>query len=618
MIKQSLANNDSILEKKFKILRTSIILGNVRNREETLNEYEETARDIEKIKRDVYEEILASKMYTTTSLEEEEERLEELIGYIENRVKERNEFVDDYIKITNNFLDGLDRVSQEDLVDEYKIRLSNICEYLNNCNEIERLNKKIKELRDELEEKYENKANNELINDKLEESLIDEFNKVVTNSEYYSGLNYTDIEEEIKKIDSILDEKKDVMNTFISSYEALRNAGISGVEREEYKSYVQDAKVDYYNEIEKKYILSIYKLVLDKEVDYDSLYNKRENIDSILNGRDKVRKELEITLRDDIQYFASLCREQFNIIKSQRVNMENIDKLILEISNCEEKLEKLAKANERDEIVDILEEYAIKSPEIEKIELPEEDKVYEEVITKNADGTPKPNNLVVRISEPIKMNVKTASDTAKLVMKKVVIVLEPKKFSGKRDKLKEAEMELEQRKRQEKIKEQERKIKEEEEKLTEVKEDDIFIDNSNNNDIGIMLDTKEVFDDKNVKDTISSDVVKINIPDSKDITIPTEIFIEEPEKEKTEDLFKETDPFLDDNMFEIDNQKDEMIDLGMGKIPRITNIGTVKPNNMLSKIDNVVKENDNIILPTMGLSDKEEQSVPIVSENYIS
>lgn len=619
MIRQSLANNDSILEKKFKILRTSIILGNVRNREETLREYEETARDIDKIKRDVYEEILASKMYTTTSLEEEEERLKELIAYIENRVKERNEFVDDYIKITNNFLDGLDGVSQEDEVDGYKIRLSNIGEYLSNCNEIEKLNKRIKELRDELEEKYENKANNELINDKLEEGLIDEFNKVVAGSEYYSGLNYTDIDEEIGKIDSVLDEKKDVMNTFISSYEALRNAGISGVEREEYKSYVQDARVDYYTEIEKKYVLSIYKLVLDKEVDYDSLYRKRENIDNILNERDKVRKELEITSRDDIQYFTSLCREQFNIIKSQRVNMENIDKLILEISNCEEKLEKLDNANNRDEIVDLLEEYAVKSPEIEKIELPEEEKVYEEVITKNANGTPKPSNLVVRISEPIKMNVRTASDTAKLVMKKVVIVLEPKKFNGKRDKLKEAEKELEERKRQEKILEQERKIQEEEKKLEEkVNEDDIFIDNSGNDDIGIKLDTKEVFDDKNVKDTISSNTVKINIPDSNDISIPTEIFIEEPEREKTEDLFKETDPFLDDNMFEMDNQKNEMIDLGMGKIPKISNIGTVKPNNMLSKIDNVVKENDDIILPTMGLSDKEEQSVPIVSENYIS
>ena len=46
MIKQSFVNSDSILEKKFKILRMSIMLGNARNREETLNEYEETAREI--------------------------------------------------------------------------------------------------------------------------------------------------------------------------------------------------------------------------------------------------------------------------------------------------------------------------------------------------------------------------------------------------------------------------------------------------------------------------------------------------------------------------------------------------------------------------------------------
>ena len=55
MIKQSLAFND-ILEKKFKILRTSIMLGNLRNRDETLSEYEETAREIDKYKTDIYEE----------------------------------------------------------------------------------------------------------------------------------------------------------------------------------------------------------------------------------------------------------------------------------------------------------------------------------------------------------------------------------------------------------------------------------------------------------------------------------------------------------------------------------------------------------------------------------
>ena len=107
MIKQSIGDSDSILLKKFKILRTSIMLGNYRNRESIMKEYEETAREIDKINKNVYEELLASKMYTTTSLEEEQTRLKELIDFIEKRIKERNDFIDDYIKITSNFLDGI-------------------------------------------------------------------------------------------------------------------------------------------------------------------------------------------------------------------------------------------------------------------------------------------------------------------------------------------------------------------------------------------------------------------------------------------------------------------------------------------------------------------------------
>ena len=44
MIRQGIVN-DGILEKKFKILRTSIMLGNVRNREEVMSSYETTARE---------------------------------------------------------------------------------------------------------------------------------------------------------------------------------------------------------------------------------------------------------------------------------------------------------------------------------------------------------------------------------------------------------------------------------------------------------------------------------------------------------------------------------------------------------------------------------------------
>ena len=272
MIKQSLAF-DGILEKKFKILRTSIMLGNLKNREDVLREYEATAREVDNIKKNVYEELLASKMYTTVTLEEEETRLQELITFIESRVKERNDFVDDYIKITSNFLDGLDKVSLENELDNYKNRYNNIEEYLNNCNEIEKLNNKLKELRDELEEKYENKANNELVNSKLEEELIDEFNKYISDNNYYSELNYTDIDLELTNIEESLLEKKSVLDTFLSSYQALVNAGISGAEREEYASYVSEARVNYYEDLEKKYILNIYKLVLDKQTDYEKLYD---------------------------------------------------------------------------------------------------------------------------------------------------------------------------------------------------------------------------------------------------------------------------------------------------------------------------------------------------------
>lgn len=623
MIKQSFINSDSILEKKFKILRMSIMLGNSRNREETIREYEETARDIDKYKKSLYEEVLSSKMYTTTTLEEERDRLKDLIAFIEKRINERNEFIDDYLKITNNFLDNIDRVQEEDNLNEYRDRLDNILEYLNNVSEIESIKKSLEEKRHELEEKYENKANNEVINNKLEDELIDEFNKIITGDDYYKDLNYVEIDSELEKINNVLNEKRDVMNTFISSYDALKSAGISGAEREEYLSYVQDAKYDYYKCLENKYVLEIYKLVLDKENDYDRLYEKRSKIDRLLNDRDNDRKELNINDRDILEYFSKICQEQFSIIKAQKFNMENIDKLILEITSSEERLEVLENNNNRPEIVRLLEEYSIDRPVIEKIEMPEEKKIHDEVVSKNIDNSPKPHNMVIKIEEPIKMNVKTASDTAKLVMKKVVIVLEPKKFNGKKDKIKEAELELEERKRKEKIEEQERKLLEESKKLEEDKkvlEEEIKEENKLeiNSDTGIELDRHDVFTDDD-PDEINGKVeeVKINLPSSGEVSIPTEIFIEEPEKEKEVDLFKETDPFLDDNEFEID-KKEMNSDRFNSAIPTIKNIGTVKPNSMLSKIEEATKENSDIILPTNGLTDNDKVDVPIVSENYIS
>ena len=619
MIKQGIVNN-SILEKKFKILRTSIMLGNITNREEVMETYEETAKEVDKLRRDVYEELLASKMYTTKTLEEERDRLKDLITFTEDRINARNDFIDDYIKITNNFLDDLPKVSNEDELISYKIRLDNIDEYLNNCEEIKELNAKLKEKRKELEEKYENKASSEIINSKLEDELIDEFNKIMLKNEYYASLNYTDIDSELLKIESHLEDKKEVMNTFISSYDALKNAGISGAEREEYLSYVADSKKDYYQELEKKYMLNVYKLVLDKESDYDLLYQKREYLNNILKERLDNRRELEITARDDLEYFQDICNEQFSIIKSQKINMENIDKLIASIADCESRLEELDAANSRDEITDILREYSETKPDVYKAELPDQEEVREEVIKKEIEnsGGPKPSNMVVKINEPVKINVKNAKDTAKLVMKKVVIVLEPKRFNTKKDKLKEAEKELALEKQLENIEVPTKEDKDDTfvtmdvDSDTKDTNDDVFISTPDNN-INIVLDT-DTSDDKVVK-TITPDEIKVHVPSDDFVSVPTEIFVEET-REKPLDLFSQTDPFLDDNQFEISDNV--LREDSVSNMPKTMGIGTVRPTSMLSQIEAKENENDDIILPTMGLTDNNKTDVPIVSENYLN
>ena len=588
MIKQGI--NTDILEKKFKILRTSIMLGNIEDREETLKTYEKTAREVDEIRNNAYEELLAGKMYVTTTLDEERDRLHDLIDFIQNRINERNEFTDDYIKITANFLDNLPIIAKEDELNDLRLRLANIEEYLNNNKEIDELTAKLKAKRDELEKKYESKASNEIINSKLEDELIDEFNKIITKDEYYASLNYMDIDTELIKIEASLKDKAEVMNTFVSSYEALKDAGISGAEREEYLSYVSDARKDYYTELEKKYILNIYKLVLDKQNNYDMLYQKRENIESLLNERLIDRRNLDITDKDELEYFNKLCDEQFSVIKSQKINIENIDKLVLEISECENRLEELDNANNRDEIVNLLNEFAVSKQEIEKIDLPVESEIYNDVIKENEEANrDKPSNMVIRVAEPVKLNVKTASDTAKLVMKKVVIVLEPKKFNTKKDKLAEAEKELEREKTLD-----DPFITLDVNNTTDDTSDDIFISTPSNN----------------IQTEVDSEV-KIEVPSE---SVPTEVLIEEP-KEETVDLFKETDPFLDDNEFEIteNNETEDVV----SNMPKVDNIGTVKPTSVLTKIEEATEENNDIILPTMGLTNNEKIDVPIVSENYI-
>ncbi len=549
MISGSSAFND-ILEKKYKILRTSLILGNSKNRDDLLLQFEDTARRVDDIYNNRYLQILASKKYPTKNLNEEEDRLRDLIDFIKKRVYDRKCFLDDYKEITLYNLDGLKDISDEDELSLYENRLSIIDEYLANVDKIDDINKRISECKDELDEKYKVNAENQALDVKYEDTLLDEFNKIILDDEYYSKLSYTDIDKELENLDISSKDKKATLDTFIASYDALENSGIGEDEKNEYKSYVRDAKVDYYSDVEKIYILKLYKMVLDKKTEYKDIFSKRENITNLLNERLVLRNDLDIDSFDVLSGFYDIVCDQFGVVKAQKYTIESIDNLILTLDGYENDLKELTMRNSDKEILDVISDYIFdidKKPTIE-VEDTEEDVVEEEV--PKAEDIKHLDNEVIAVEDAVDFDTDVVSMQAIDVMKRVVEALD-------------------------------------------IDKDNIITVENDKDDI--FLDEEPKVEEKE---------------DSKKNILTKEVPMTE------EDIFKDIDPFLDDNMYE--NENKNVNDDTMGLVmPDIDKIGSVKPTNTLSKIEDIAKDNNDLVLPTLGLINN-TKDVSLVSDNYLS
>lgn len=549
MISGSSAFND-ILEKKYKILRTSLILGNSKNRDDLLLQFEDTARRVDDIYNNRYLQILASKKYPTKNLNEEEDRLRDLIDFIKKRVYDRKCFLDDYKEITLYNLDGLKDISDEDELSLYENRLNIIDEYLSNVDKIDDINKRISECKDELDEKYKVNAENQALDVKYEDTLLDEFNKIILDDEYYSKLSYTDIDKELEDLDVSSKDKKATLDTFIASYDALENSGIGEDEKNEYKSYVRDAKVDYYNDVEKIYILKLYKMVLDKKTEYKDIFSKRENITNLLNERLVLRNDLGIDSFDVLSGFYDIVCDQFGVVKAQKYTIESIDNLILTLDGYENDLKELTMRNSDKEILDVVSDYIFdidKKPTIE-VEDTEEDVVEEEV--PKVEDIKHLDNEVIAVEDAVDFDTDVVSMQAIDVMKRVVEALD-------------------------------------------IDKDNIITVENDKDDI--FLDEEPKVEEKE---------------DSKKNILTKEVPMTE------EDIFKDIDPFLDDNMYENDNEKVKDDTMGL-VMPDIDKIGSVKPTNTLSKIEDIARDNNDLVLPTLGLINN-TKDVSLVSDNYLS
>jgi len=355
----NLENKEKVKYDLYKILRMSILLNPKEVDKLTLNKFKEASLNIDKMLNEEYDEKIEGMFYDTTTLEEEEKRLKDLVAFVRDRLEKRKTLLEDYRSVTNRELDDLEYINKSSDLDLYEQRLENIKEYLDNSKLIEVNEQDLEVLREQLVKEYDLKSSNELKNAKIEETLYNTFVNVLYEMDLYSSLEIDNIDKEIESLQSEIKETREQKDTFTTAFNNLRASGISGDLELEYASYVENSKRNYYYVKEKEIILKLYKLIDEKESEYSNLYKKREDIKELLQERLLLRKDLGIKEKDLMLKVSDCIDDQEQDIVVEKENVDNINILTERIKLKENRLEELKKLIKKPELLSILKEYAL-------------------------------------------------------------------------------------------------------------------------------------------------------------------------------------------------------------------------------------------------------------------
>lgn len=402
---QDCVNSNKIKENKYKILRMSLLLGSGVDREDTFNNFEDAAREIDAMNDEVYLKNIEDKFYDTLKLEDEEKKLSVLVDYIGGRVEQRISLLSDFANVTGYDLQNLPPIKYYDKLDDYKERLGYIREYLGNTEQINVLNEEIENADKKLNEAYLNRASSEEHNKKIEDTLLDKFVAVFKTFDFFDEVNESNVEEKLNEVVYNVEDSKKSLDIFTKSFTTLSGSGISQEEEQEYFSYVENAKCAYYTYKEQEYVFRIYKLLLSKYTDYSQILYKREEINDILYERLKLRKELKISGNDSFNSVYDLLERQYEDIKRQSVDIENIEKLTGKINEKREELNKLEVENQKVEILSLLREFCI-------IDTYDDVNSDNDIIEENSDVSDVSNYDDELFRDEIVSNVEKVNDTS--------------------------------------------------------------------------------------------------------------------------------------------------------------------------------------------------------------
>ena len=333
--------------------------------EDQKQEFMDLIKEIDSVEQKDYLVLLASKTYNTTSNADELNRLKELVELIDERYKSRLEMSQDFKRIFKSDIEFADDIKEYDKVDIYRQKIIYLESITNNERIIDDNKKLISDLSVELSKEYEHKKENNRVNKKLEEELL---NKITIKTNLAGNNDYdlvSVIDMELSKFklkmndllesNSLLKEKmgtakeesskaKEKYHTALISYNANKEYG--GNVLENYR-ILGEIKKEYYTCRYYEILLGICALVIPlKESDYDNLIGKRYRLIKLLDERKSLRNELEIRTYDRLSNLYNEVNEQCKKLLEQGNNIDNIDDIEHKIAVLTSQIDDLERDNQ--------------------------------------------------------------------------------------------------------------------------------------------------------------------------------------------------------------------------------------------------------------------------------
>ena len=349
-------NNVKSFENLCKIFEMRIKLDKekkIKTPSDVLINYEKYAKKIDNIYNEEFEKEIRPLITPSKTIEEEKERLENLIKLLEDRLDKRNDLEDRYYIATGDYISGLQVVISDKELDEKRQRLSLINRYLETNSEIDSVHDSIAKLKVLLSEEEEKKEEYKIKNQIMEDDLYTEFMKVIKEDSSFNNITEDNVDDELNNIISIVKESKETLDV---TRESVKNLITNGLE-DDYTSYVNEAEKSYFVIKNKELYLKLYKLVVNFEDDFNSIFVKRDNIKKLIEERKDLRSDLGITDIDELLSFEKKILEQIDIIDNEKKVLENISNYTSRIEFKESRLEELENDNNSVEILSILREF---------------------------------------------------------------------------------------------------------------------------------------------------------------------------------------------------------------------------------------------------------------------